>query len=115
MKDFKTLKGFENLSEWEQENLKKVYKTILAGEIYARIESVSRSGMIRNIVFYMVDKKNIVNISDFIGWLTGWTKLGEYNRFLKVGGCGMDMIFHSLYVALDTKDAQKWKQGYRML
>lgn len=115
MKDYKTLKGYKNLSEWEKETIEKVYQNILDGNIYAKIERVSRSGMSRKIAFYMVENDGIINVSDFIGWLTGWTKLGEYKRLLKVRCCGMDMAFHSLYTALDQKDAKNWKQNYRMI
>ncbi len=105
------------LSEWEKETIEKVYKNILKGKIWAKVESVSKSGMTRQIAFYMVEKGEIMNVSDFINWLTEYKKPGEYskNRTVKASGCGMDMIFHTLYNALDLKDTRKWKQNYRTL
>lgn len=107
----------DKLSEWEIETLKKVYKNILKGKIWAKVESVSKSGMTRQIAFYMVEKGDIMNVSNFINWLIGHKKPGEYSdkRSVKASGCGMDMIFHTLYNALDYKDAKKWRQNYRTL
>lgn len=133
MKDFKTLKNYDKLSEYDQKMLKKVYHNILDGQIYADIKSVSRSGMSRRIAFYTVEpgeksnpyysKPYISRITNYIAWLTGWIPCGEYKSHgkhmvddgLHVSGCGMDMIFHTLYSALGHENAKKWNQQYRNL
>jgi hypothetical protein len=112
------MKNIEKLSEWEQETIKKVYKAILNGKVYAKVNKVSSSGMTRHIAFYMILNGGIQNITTFIGWLNGYLKAGEYEKGegLKVGGCGMDMVFHTLYNCVEMKDQKKWKgQRYNTL
>lgn len=116
-------KYLSKIEEYEREDLKKVYKTILKGEIYAIIRSVSRSGMSRRISFYMIDKSEIRDITVFIYWLCSHFNIGEYKQGskylreegMRVDGCGMDMIFHVLYTALDYSDAKDWNQKYKRL
>lgn len=125
------------MTEQEQykKDMQKVKQAILDGKIYAIVNSVSRSGMSRRISFYMVDEttKNapltdegytrdtfIRRVTREVAWLTGWVPVGEHKSRgkwmveagLYVGGCGMDMIFHTLYVAVGDS---KWNQRYNML
>lgn len=109
----------------QKAKMQDVLKTIKAGNIYAGIDHVSASGMSWRISFYRVTKeKRIENVTYIIGWLTGWVKIGEYSsrghymidRGLHVGGCGMDMIFHTLYTAIGYgQGAEKWNQNYNFL
>lgn len=63
--------------------------------VYGIVRTVSRSGMSRTIDFYRFDGNERVYLS---GWMA--TAL-DYRRTdrgaLKVGGCGMDMIFATVY------------------
>jgi hypothetical protein len=127
MKDFTKLKGYNDLSEFEQDNLKETYQAILDGKIYADVVSVSRSGLSRRIKFYQVVKYNnytaIARSTVYVAWLTGWIDCGKYQQGKKylieegltVYGCGMDMIFHTLYDALGYDTAKDWNQQYNRL
>lgn len=89
--------GTHLTEETATKSFKLLKKRMSKGEIYANVRSVSRSGMSRVIDFYMVDEnKTLQNIA--------LTPIGHalegYNRKLqgyKAGGCGMDMIFATLY------------------
>lgn len=119
------------------EAMEEVRRAILDGKIYANVNSVSRSGMSRRISFYMVDFSQeksvpfddtcesvvikevpyIRRVTREVAWLTGWVPVGEsksrgkwmVDAGLYVGGCGMDMVFHTLYVAVGDSD---WNQKY---
>ena len=101
----------------------KTYKAIINGKIYADVVHVSSSGMSRRIKFYLVEKNHIVRITHIIAWLATYVDLGEYQQGkkyltghgLNVGGCGMDMIFHTLYNCLPYNKAKNWSQNYNTL
>lgn len=121
-----------------QADMVKVKQAIIDGKIYANINSVSRSGMSRRISFYMVDETTeyapetdegyirntfIRNVTREVAWLTKWVKVGEHKSRgeymidfgLHVDGCGMDMIFHTLYSTLSNDEAREWGQKYSRL
>ena len=62
--------------------------------VYSVCHSVSRSGMSRELSFYVSHEGRIVGINHYIAAIKGY-KLG--NHGLKIGGCGMDMGFHVVY------------------
>jgi len=66
--------------------------------VYTSIKSVSSSGMSRTMSLYVVDGDRIQNITYYVAQVLGWS-LVEKNgsRVLRVGGCGMDMGFHTVY------------------
>lgn len=77
------------------EALEQLRKMISPGDkIYGIVRSVSRSGMSRVISFYKIGADGPV-------YLTGYmAKALDYRRAddgLKVNGCGMDMIFDTVY------------------
>jgi len=102
--------------------LKSVQKSILNGEIYAYIASVAKSGMSRRILFYRVNKGKIERVTAEIAQLAGIVKIGEYKQGQKyliedgvqVGGCGMDMVLHTLSNCL-PEYGQGWNQEYKWL
>lgn len=121
-------------SNENKDAMNSVKQSILNGEVYAHIESVSNSGMSRRILFYRIVSNDyndraeninyhIENITPDIAWLTGWIKEGEYKQGgkymseagFRVGGCGMDMVFHTLYSALPYEEAKDWNQKYNTL
>ena len=65
-------------------------------KVYARVESVARSGVSRTISFYMIEDGMLCNITGAIGEVTGHTRDRRTNGLL-VRGCGMDMVWHTLY------------------
>ena len=61
--------------------------------IYGYVDSVSISGLSRNIKFYIIDTDRIINVTHYI---INVCKLYSWNRAknaVHVNGCGMDMIF----------------------
>lgn len=121
---------YKTEEEKHHEDMQEVKRAILDGKIYANVNSVSRSGMSRRISFYMIDHapeagKNfttpyIRRVTREVAWLTGWVPVGEsksrgkwmVDAGLYVGGCGMDMVFHTLYVAAGDSE---WNQKYSTL
>jgi hypothetical protein len=107
----------------DRDNMQKAKEAILEGRMYATVKSVSRSGMSRRIAFYYVENDYIVNCTAQVGWLTGWVDFQEYKQGkrwlnqegLYVSGCGMDMVFHTLYSALPYEEAKDWKQRWFIL
>lgn len=114
-----------NLSPFEQKEIKKVYKDIVNGNVYAKIESVAKSGMSRRISFYVANKnRTITRITPYIGWLTGWANPKDkyksngkciVDEGLHVGGCGMNMVLHTLSKAIGYPEVSEWNQTYSML
>jgi hypothetical protein len=66
--------------------------------IYTIIRSVSASGMSRTISLKVARGGQILDLTYFASVVLGWP-LVEKNgsRALRVGGCGMDMGFHTVY------------------
>jgi hypothetical protein len=66
--------------------------------IYTIIRSVSSSGMSRTISLKVARGGQILDLTYFASIVLGWS-LVEKNgsRALRVGGCGMDMGFHTVY------------------
>jgi hypothetical protein len=133
----KTMENYnEELKKSNIESMESVKQSIINGEIYAHIESVAKSGMSRRILFFRVDMPKdgennlyfqiprIKNITPQIAWLYKSVEVGEYKQGgkwldesgLKVSGCGMDMVFHTLYRCLDYEtEGKQWNQSYKLL
>lgn len=110
-------KGIKNLSEFDLNLCKKIKRALITGkggQIAAFVVRVAPSGMSRIIRFKFVDNKgNIYNIDHIVSQFVG-TRTEDGVR---VGGCGMDMIFASIYnflSGLGVKDAYKFAR-YTML
>jgi hypothetical protein len=117
---YKTPEEIEERKQKIDKDMKLVLSAIKKGKIYAKIESVSRSGMSRRISFYMVINNRIERVTSQIAWLAGYETPGYYNykvidNGLQVSGCGMDMIFATLYNCMPYKQARKWNQQYNIL
>lgn len=66
--------------------------------VYAKVNSVSQSGMSRRISLYIVaEDGRILDISYHSARALEWGYKDGYNGGIKVGGCGMDMLFHTVY------------------
>jgi hypothetical protein len=66
--------------------------------ILAIVNSVSRSGMSRRIEFYSTDKAgSMERIGYYMARAIDWPYSIDKGGIM-VGGCGMDMIFHTLTV-----------------
>jgi hypothetical protein len=83
----------------KQEAIDHLRKILKPGDrVYGIVRTVSRSGMSRTIDFYTFQAGDRCDRVYLSGWIA--TAL-DYKRTeqgaLKVGGCGMDMIFHVVY------------------
>jgi hypothetical protein len=120
---YKTPEEIQARKNQIDENMASVLKTIKAGKIYAQIASVSRSGMSRRILFFRVNYGGIERITSEVAWLYGAVTPGQYKQGgkyltedgLQVNGCGMDMIFHTLYSCMPYGKAKNWSQKYSTL
>ena len=73
----------------------KSWEVVHGTVIWARVNQVSSSGMSRRISLYIVnDTKDIVDITYWTAKALGW----QYTKYedMRVGGCGMDMLFHTI-------------------
>ena len=62
--------------------------------VYGLVAKVSHSGMTRRIrLFIVTGKKTIRDISYRAAQVLGWS---ENENGIRVTGCGMDMIFHTI-------------------
>ena len=71
--------------------------------VYAKVNRVSASGMSRNVSLYFV-KDNLTttpatlhDISYHAAKALEWPYKDGYNGGIRVSGCGMDMLFHTVY------------------
>jgi hypothetical protein len=75
---------------------------IRQGRMICSIGSVSKSGMSRTIKFLEMSKGEnrhfLYNFYQFFDSL-GYTKIKDSDYF-RIGGCGMDMIFHTNYTIM---------------
>ena len=104
MAQFKKL----NSSHYEIDNFisdaQNYIRAITEKRMLCVIEKVSSSGMSRNIKFHSCEKSN----NDNTFWYRQYIRLFEILGFtpvknadsFRIGGCGMDMIFHTNYTII---------------
>lgn len=103
-------KGVKFLTEKENKNKKELkdlekfkilrlfvssMNTNLNNEILASVKSISSSGMSRSIAFGFITEKRLFNFTYHISIIKEINM--NDNRSIRVGECGMDMIFATLY------------------
>jgi hypothetical protein len=111
IKEIETIiKGYNKKNEYKIDietfinNAKRYIKAIKENRMICSIGSVSKSGMSRNIKFVELvksdtsDKHQLYNFYQFFDVL-GYTKVKNSDYF-RIGGCGMDMIFHTNYTII---------------
>tara|TARA_R100000654_G_scaffold5838_5_gene15915 strand:+ start:9486 stop:9947 length:462 start_codon:yes stop_codon:yes gene_type:complete len=77
--------------------LTRIKKALLNGRFYAGVKSVSSSGMSRTITLAYIYKNKLHTIRDKnILALAGVSANG------RIGGCGMDMLFHAQYTLFNN-------------
>tara|TARA_Y100000385_G_scaffold265945_1_gene300659 strand:- start:1107 stop:1571 length:465 start_codon:yes stop_codon:yes gene_type:complete len=69
-----------------------IKKALYKGSFYIRVDRVSSSGMSRRLNMAYVKNNKIVTIH-----CKHIKKLAGQNKFGRISGCGMDMLFHSQY------------------
>lgn len=66
--------------------------------IYAKVVRVSASGMSRHVRLYISKDGEIIDISYWAAKALEWGYAGDgYREGIRVSGCGMDMLFHTVY------------------
>lgn len=106
--DFEQLTKAEGERKYREHHAADLRKLIKAGStVYTSCDHVSASGMTRHISLYLVHKGEIVNITRRAAVITGWKQSDKGG--LIVGGCGMDMGFHTVY----TLGRCLWPKGTR--
>jgi hypothetical protein len=85
--------------------------------VYTLVRHVSASGMSRDISLFVAIGGEIVDITYYAAHAIGW-RLVERNgrRAIRVGGCGMDMGFHTVYTLASVlyRDAVEGDAGYSL-
>lgn len=76
--------------------------------VYAKVTQVSRSGMSRHVELFMVKGEDLVDISYWAARALQWGYADRFPRGIRVSGCGMDMLFH-------TVNALSYAMGYGAL
>ena len=77
--------------------------------IHAKVVRVSASGMSRQIRLYVIDGDRLMDITYWSAKALEWGYGGDgYRDGIKVSGCGMDMLFH-------TVDCLSYSMGYGSL
>ena len=91
----------------EEENInhfinscKRYVKAIKENRMVCSIDSVSRSGMSRNIKFVEVSKNSGVSNFFWLFKVLGY-KVAKNTNYFKINGCGMDMVFHTNYCIIN--------------
>lgn len=75
--------------------IKESMKNSINGKVLASVKSVSSSGMSRVINFYYISKEGyIFNLNYKIAKVLNYRLM---DKGVRVYGCGMDMIFNTLY------------------
>jgi hypothetical protein len=78
-------------------------KAIEQRRMFNTIKSVSASGMSRNIKFTSMEKgKHGFYLSNYnmLFTILGFSKSRSNDFYFTIGGCGMDMIFHTNYTII---------------
>ncbi len=80
--------------------------------VYTDIARVSRDGMSRSIKVFVAHDGEILNVSRQVADVLGW-RFSKKNAVV-VGGCGMDMGFHTIYSISHAifNDETKDRAGY---
>jgi hypothetical protein len=84
--------------------------------VYTVLRSVSSSGMSRTLSLKVAKDGKILDLTYYAGTVLDWP-IVEVNgsRALRVGGCGMDMGFHTVYTlsrALFREEGNTKDAGY---
>lgn len=86
----------DNINYYQNE-LTRLKNALINGKYYTGVKSVSSSGMSRTITIAYIYKNKLFTIRDkYILDLAGVNKNG------RIGGCGMDMLFHAQYTLFNN-------------
>ena len=82
-------------------------KAIRDGRMVCNINSVAKSGMSRTIAFHECARtNNNIHKYDYLNFYAFFMAMGytpvNRERYFRIHGCGMDMIFHTNYTIINT-------------
>lgn len=83
-------KGKELYREQCKQKLSKMLENV--DTVYGIVRHVSASGMSRDIDLYIIADNRPVYLTGYASTVLGYPM--SKNQGMKVGGCGMDMVFH---------------------
>lgn len=100
-------RSFPADAERFEEHAQRYIKAVKDGRMVCSIGSVSASGMSRTVKFVEVAKNSkpcrknysVLNFFEFFQML-GYSPITN-SDFFRIGGCGMDMIFHTNYTIIN--------------
>lgn len=104
--DYWTEKDRPQLAKWRVEELTRIKNALLKGRFYAGVDSVSRSGMSRKIRLAYIHKNKLHTIRD-----EEILSLAGVNKNGRIGGYGMDMLFHAQYTLFQNLH-KSYKQAH---
>ena len=96
------------------ERLLQLFEGDESPEILTIVRHVSRSGMSRNISLKYVKNGELVDITYNAALVLGWPLVEGFSRAIKVGGCGMDMGFHTVYSLSGRLYGYQERNAYRL-
>lgn len=65
-------------------------------EVNAEVVQVSASGMSRRVRLFIVRDGRLADVTYWAARALEWTYCDTFPRGVRVGGCGMDMLFHTI-------------------
>ena len=83
-------RGKELYREQCKQKLSKLLENV--DTVYGIVRHVSSSGMSRDIDLYIIQDNQLVYLTGYASTVLDYPMVK--NRGMKVGGCGMDMVFH---------------------
>ena len=96
------------------ERLLQLFEGDESPEILTIVRHVSRSGMSRNISLKYVKNGELVDITYNAALVLDWPLVEGWNYSVKVGGCGMDMGFHTVYSLSGRLYGYQERNAYRL-
>lgn len=96
------------------ERLLQLFEGDESPEILTIVRHVSRSGMSRNISLKYVKNGELMDITYNAALVLDWPLVDGWNYSVKVGGCGMDMGFHTVYSLSGRLYGYQERNAYRL-
>lgn len=96
------------------ERLLRLFEGDESPEILTIVRHVSRSGMSRNISLKYVKNGELMDITYNAALVLDWPLVEGFSRAIKVGGCGMDMGFHTVYSLSGRLYGYQERNAYRL-
>jgi hypothetical protein len=96
------------------ERLLQLFEGDESPEILTIVRHVSKSGESRNISLKYVKNGELLDITYSAALVLDWPLVEGFSRAIKVGGCGMDMGFHTVYSLSGRLYGYEDRNDYRL-